>query len=146
MLVEDFKQLRVYRSAFEGADQIFRVSGGWPKSEQYALTDQIRRSSRSVCANIAEAWFKRKYPRHFASKLSDAGSEAAETIVWIDIAAHCGYLTREDSSDLEQRYRRVSGSLVKMMTEPDRWCIPDSTVREEVADYDDYTETEYLDT
>lgn len=91
-MVTDFKELRTYQRAFEAAMQIFELSEGWPSNEKYALTDQIRRSSRSVCANIGEAWFKRQYPNHFASKLSDACSEAAETIVWIDFARDCNYL------------------------------------------------------
>ena len=86
MAINDFKDLRVYQHAFQTAIRIFDLSEGWPTAERYSMTDQIRRSSRSVCANIAEAWFKRRYPKHFISKLSDAGSEAAETLAWIDFA------------------------------------------------------------
>ena len=78
--VSRFEELRVYERAFELASQIFELSASWPKEERYALTDQVRRSSRSVCANIAEAWCKRRYPKHFVSKLSDAHGEAAETV------------------------------------------------------------------
>lgn len=76
-LIKSYEQLRVYQNAFDAAGGIFLLSKNWPKEERYSLTDQIRRSSRSVCANIGEAWFKRRYPKHFISKLSDAGSEAA---------------------------------------------------------------------
>jgi four helix bundle protein len=95
-MVEDFKEWRVYQRAFAVSMKIFEVSKDWPPEEKYSLTDQIRRSSRSVCSNIAEAWFKRSYEKHFASKLSDAVSEAGEAIVWLDYAKQCGtWLMRE---------------------------------------------------
>lgn len=137
-MVEDYKELRVYQRAFETSMQIFELSSRWPPEERYALTDQIRRSSRSVCANIGEAWFKRRYPRHFVSKLSDAGSEAAETLVWIDFARASGYLHKDEAIKLEQRLRTVIGGLVKMMTHPDQWCGPSGQVQENAAPYDDY--------
>lgn len=96
MKVERFEDLRVYRDSFEAAMHIFEASKRWPKSEKYSLTDQIRRSSRAVCANISEAWFKRSYPKHFASKLSDATSEAAETLTWLRFAERCGYFNSDD--------------------------------------------------
>jgi len=85
----DYKDLNVFKLAFESAMKIFEVSKTWSKEEKYSLTDQIRRSSRSVCANIAEAWRKRRYPAHFVSKLSDADTEAAETEVWLEFAFKC---------------------------------------------------------
>src|SRR4030065_1848181 len=91
-LAQEFKDLRVYQLAFESATLIFEVSKNWPKEERYSLTDQIRRSSRSVCSNIAEAWRKRLYVASFVSKLSDADAEAAETQVWLDLARACGYI------------------------------------------------------
>jgi four helix bundle protein len=121
IVVSDFKDLRVYRDAFDCANEIFRLSMSWPLNEQYAITDQIRRSSRSVCANIGEAWFKRDYPKYFSSKLSDALSEASETIVWLDFASEYGYLSTE-AEELETRYRRIIGGLVKMMVNADQWC------------------------
>jgi four helix bundle protein len=134
VLVEDFKQLRVYQRAFQASMTLFQVSKAWPAEERYALTNQIRRSSRAVCANIAEAWFKRRYPNHFASKLSDASSEAAETLIWIDFATACGYLLEDDARHLSEEYRGISGGLVRMMTEANRWCGP-STLREAETDY-----------
>ena len=83
MPVREFKELRVYQQAYDAATEIFEHSKEWPKEETYSLTDQIRRSSRSVCANIAEAWRKRRYENHFVSKLSDADAEAAETRTWL---------------------------------------------------------------
>ncbi len=96
--------------------------GGWPQEERYSLTDQIRRASRSVSTNIAEAWRKRRYPAHFTSKLSDADSETAETQAWLDYAHSCGYLSEKQSSELDQIYDGVSGGLVTMMDDADRWC------------------------
>lgn len=134
-LVADFKELRVYRRAFGGAMELFELSKRGPAEERFALTDQARRASRAVCANIAEAWFKRRYPRHFTSKLSDAASEAAETMIWIDFAEACGYLESEKAEALRENYRGISGGLVKMMAQTDHWCAP-STLREEPAVYD----------
>ena len=104
--------------------ELFEVSKRWPREERYALTDQVRRSSRSVCANLAEAWSKRRYPRHFVSKLSDAHGEAEETLVWIGFARDCGYLSSDVAHSEEVRCRRVIGGLVKMMRSPASWCGP----------------------
>jgi four helix bundle protein len=89
------QDLEVYGRAFDAAMEIFELSQRFPKHEVYSLTDQMRRSSRSVCANLAEAWRKRRYTATFISKLSDAEAEAAETQVWLHFAVHCGYLDRE---------------------------------------------------
>ena len=134
-MVKDFKDLRVYEQAFEAAIQIQELSASWPKSEKYALTDQIRRSSRSVCSNIGESWLKRRYPNHFISKLSDASSEAAETIVWLDFAREFGLIDDSTAKQLENEYRRTIGGLVKMMNNPDPWCAPSNEVKEEDAYY-----------
>jgi len=137
-LVKHFKELRVYQQAFEAARRIYRLSKRWPKEERFALTDQIRRSSRSVCSNIAEAWRKRRYPAHFVSKLSDADSEAAETQVWLDFALDCGHITQEEHDSLYDTYENIAGGLVKMMANPDAWCGP-SQLREPSPTYDAYT-------
>ena len=134
-MVESFRNLRVYQEAFRAARTIFRCSESWPKEEKYALTDQIRRSSRSVFANVAEAWRKRRYPKHFISKLSDADAEAAETRAWLDTALDHDYIDESTYDDLDATYDRISGSLVKMMTDPDRWCGPADQVQEEQAEY-----------
>jgi len=126
----------VYEQAFKAAIQIQELSASWPKSEQYALTDQIRRSSRSVCSNIGESWLKRRYPNHFVSKLSDASSEAAETIVWLDFACEFGLMDDDSAERLETEYRRTIGGLVKVMNNPDPWCAPSGQVREPDAYYD----------
>ncbi len=116
--------------------RLFEASRTWPKEERYALTDQVRRSSRAVCANLAEAWAKRLYPRHFIAKLSDANGEAAETQVWISFAHRCAYLGDEVARDLSDRCDHVIGGLVTMSTQTDRWCGPAGIVRDETVPYD----------
>src|SRR5205823_13724925 len=103
---------------------IFALSKGFPKEERYALTDQIRRSSRSVCANLAEAWRKRRYEGAFISKLSDVEAEVAETQVWLEFAVRCGYVERAPAADLYAVYERMLGTIVGMITHPDTWIIP----------------------
>ncbi|MEM1116118.1 MAG: four helix bundle protein [Bacteroidota bacterium] len=117
-------QLQTYERAYGAAMDLYRASKAWPKEERYALVDQIRRSSRSVCANMAEAWAKRPYPKHFVSKLSDAHGEAEETLVWIRFARDCDYLNPEAAERLTEIYRRVIGGLIKMMRRPGPWCGP----------------------
>ena len=108
-MVKHFRELRVYREAFDAAMRIFECSKEWPQEERYSLTDQIRRSSRSVCEQIAEAWRKRRYMAHFRSKLTDADSEAAETQSWLEFALRCGYITQEVFDELDAIYEKVSG-------------------------------------
>lgn len=122
MTVSDFKELRVYQGAFGAAVRIFEVTKRFPAEERYSLTDQIRRSSRSVCANIAEAWRKRRYESAFISKLSDADAEAAETQVWLDIALHCGYLDTNEHAQLLDQYLHICAQLSRMINESARWC------------------------
>ena len=128
--VKKFQDLWVYQAAFEAAMEIFEHSKGWPKEERYALTDQIRRASRSVCANVAEAWRKRRYPKHFITKLSHADAEAAEVQCWLEFAQACGYLSAEDAERLTRQYHRITAGLVKMMTATDKWCGPANLARE----------------
>jgi len=120
-------ELEVYQLGMEGAMRIFEASKTFPREETYSLTDQVRRSSRSVCANIAEAWRKRRYPAAFVSKLSDAEAEAAETQVWLDFALRCGYLNAETVAALTQTYDHILGKLVTMITHPDQWTLPSTT-------------------
>ena len=122
--VRAFRDLRVYGAAVELRQRVFGVSKGWPKAERYALTDQIRRSSRSVGANIAEAWSKRRYPRHFVAKLTDAHGEAEETSVWLDTALECGYLTNEAHDDLMALVRAAAGGLATMVRQSEAWANP----------------------
>ena len=116
-------ELEVYQIAFEAAMEIFELSKGFPREEQYALTDQIRRASRSVCANITEAWRKRRYRGAFVLRLSDADGEAAETTTWIEFSKSCGYIDGRTAADLTKRYDHILGILVNMMTKPSRWIL-----------------------
>jgi four helix bundle protein len=95
----------------------------FPKEEKYSLTDQIRRSSRSVCANVAEAFYRRKYPKNFSSHLSDAIAEAAETRVWLNFSYSCHYLSEEDTNDLLETYSKIIGKLIVMYNQSDKWQI-----------------------
>jgi four helix bundle protein len=116
-------ELEVYRKGFEAAMHLFELSKSFPKEETYSLTDQIRRSSRSVCANLAEAWRKRRYQNAFVCKVSDAESEAAETQVWIQFSVRCGYLQRDRASELYQTYEEVIRMLVAMIAHSDKWVL-----------------------
>jgi four helix bundle protein len=99
--IKTHRDLNVYQMAFEAAMRIFELTKSFPKEETYSLTDQIRRSSRSVCSNIAEAWRKRRYEAAFVSKLNDAEAEAAETQTWLEFSAKCGYLDAAEMSEDE---------------------------------------------
>jgi four helix bundle protein len=115
--------LEVYQKAFDAAMRIFELSRSFPKEETYSLTDQICRSSRSVCANLAEAWRKRRYVKAFTSKLSDAEGEAAETQVWLEFAAKCGYIETEEARELYRIYHGIIATFVGMITHPETWII-----------------------
>lgn len=126
--IRTHRDLLVYQKAFDVSMEIFRLSKNFPKDEKYSLTDQIRRSSRAVCANLAEAWRKRRYPAHFASKISDAEAEAAETQVWIEFAVACEYLEREPSRVLYKRYDEILATFVGMVTHSESWTFPEPPV------------------
>lgn len=117
------KDLEVHKLAFETAMEIFELSKSFPKEERYSLTDQIRRSSRSVTANIAEAFRKRRYPKAFISKLSDSEGEAAETQVWIGFALKCKYIDSEMYEELFDKYDHIISMLVNMINQPEKWSI-----------------------
>jgi len=127
MAIREFKELRVYQRAYDAATRIFEISTDWSKEEIYSLTDQIRRSSRSVCANTAEAWRKRRYEKHFVSKLSDADAEAAETRTWLQFGRDSGSLSEEAFDELDASYNQICGGLVNMMKDPGPWCGPGTT-------------------
>lgn len=118
------QDLEVYRRAFDAAMAIFEASKSFPKEETYSLTDQVRRSSRSVTANLAEAWRKRRYPAAFISKLSDVEAEAAETQVWIEYAVKCGYLSREKGAVLYREYDKILKTIVGMIINAKDWTLP----------------------
>jgi four helix bundle protein len=122
MPVKDFHELDVYKIAFQSAMEIFEASKKWPIAERYSLTSQIRKSSRSICANLAEAWRKRRYLAAFTSKLSDADAEAGETLVWIEFAVACAYIDRTESAPLASKYNHICAQLVTMINQAEKWC------------------------
>ncbi len=122
-MIQSHEELDVYRLAFEAAMHIFQLSKKFPREETYSLMDQIRRSSRSVCSNIAEAWRKRRYEAAFVSKLNDAEAESAETQVWIRFSMECGYLSKELGEEFYQKYNQIIGKLVNMIIKPDPWLL-----------------------
>lgn len=121
--IKSYRQLEVYRLAMEGAMRIFELTKRFPADERFSLVDQIRRSSRSVCANIAEAWRKRRYEAAFVSKLSDSETEAAETQVWAEIAFRCRYWDEATFQGIDEHYDRIMGKLVRMIDNPSPWLI-----------------------
>ena len=120
-IIKTHKDLDVFKLSFDAAMAIFNVSKSFPKAETYSLTDQIRRSSRSVSANLAEAFRKRRYPKHFISKLSDCEAEAAETQVWLDFSFYCAYIDEKTYQELYQKYDWIIGKLVNMSRYPEKW-------------------------
>jgi four helix bundle protein len=122
-LVKRHTDLEVYQLAFTAAMEVFELSKRFPKEETYSLTDQMSRSPRSVCANLAEAWRKRRYEAAFISKLGECEAEAAETQTWLQVAVQCGYLERETVKKLFQDYDHVIAMLVRMITNADHWTI-----------------------
>ena len=125
-----YRQLDVYKMAMDGAMSIFEITRTFPPEEKYSLTDQIRRSSRLVCANICEAWRKRRYKLSFVSKLSDAETEAAETKVWIEFAYRCKYIDEVTFERIGDHYDQIIGKLVKMISNADRWLLKEIGNRE----------------
>ena len=117
-----FRDLEVYKVAFKLQQEIFEISKDFPKEELYSLTDQIRRSSRSIGANIAEAWHKRRYQAHFVSKLSDSDGEQAETQHWLDIALACKYISSEIRNRLFEKCKHIGRMLGSMMAHPEGFC------------------------
>jgi len=135
--VQDFSDLKVYKNAMEAAIDIYETTKDFPPEEKYSMVSQIRRSSRSVCANIAEAWMKRLYRAAFVAKLSDSLSEAAETIVWLEMAERCNYINREKRNQLEDNFRKIIGQLVKMTNQADQWIVKEEETPYEIHPNDD---------
>ena len=123
MTSQGFRDLKVYQLAFRLAMEIFKLSKGFPKEEKYSLTDQIRRASRSVAANIGEGYRKKRYVKMFVSKMADADGEATETQVWIDFAAECGYFSTEQQAELRSAYEEIGRMLGGMMAHPERFSV-----------------------
>jgi len=119
--IKTHKELKVFQLSFEAGMGIFNMTKSFPKEEMYSLTDQIRRSSRSVSGNLAEAFRKRRYPKHFISKLSDCEGESAETQVWLAYAFACGYIDKQTFDSLDDKYDHIIAMIVNMSSKPENW-------------------------
>ena len=123
-MIGDFTELIAYKKAFELAMEIFDLSKSFPVSEKYSLTDQIRRSSRAICANIAEGYRKRRYSAHFILKLTDSDAENSETQVWLAFAVACHYISAEQQTHLRDKSHEVGRLLAYMINNPTKFCPP----------------------
>ena len=127
--IRSYKELRVYQAAIDAVMRIFEITKRFPTEERFSMVDQIRKASRSVCANIGEAWRKRRYPAHFVSKLSDSEGEAEETRVWLDLALRCGYISETEATELDTIYDGIIAQLVRMIEHPEQWTIRKHSTR-----------------
>ena len=117
-----FRDLKVYKLAYQLALEIFEITKSFPREEKYSLIDQLRRSSRSIPANIAEAWRKRKYIKNFVSKLYDSYGEEGETEVWLNMSKDLGYITNEKHRYFIDKYTEISKMLYSMINKPEKFC------------------------
>ncbi len=132
--IRSFRELRCYQNAFALQQDVFQISKVWPRDEKFSLTDQVRRSSRSIGANIAESWAKRIYPSHFVSKLTDADGELQETSRWIATAFTCEYITEKQHHDFQARIEEIGESLGRMMSMPEKF-VPKANRRPRPSDF-----------
>ena len=123
MKIESYRNLRVYQAAIKAAMQIFEITKKFPVEEKYSMTDQVRRSSRSVCSNIGEAWRRRRYKAAFIAKLNDSETEATETQVWLELALLSGYITEDVYNELFAEFESITAQLVIMINQPEKWII-----------------------
>ena len=121
--INTFRDLQSYQCAFRLQQDLFRASRSWPRGEAYSLTDQARRSSRSIGANLAESWAKRRYPAHFLSKLTDADGELQETSHWLATAIDCGYLSVETRESFTLGYEELGRMLGAIMAKHEKFCL-----------------------
>jgi four helix bundle protein len=121
-LAKKVRDLVVYQLSFSIAMEIFRITKNYPVEERYSLTDQIRRSSRSVCSNLSEGWYKRRYPAVFINKLTDAGQEACETQTWLEFSFHSGYIPKDLYENLSERYEHIIAQLLTMEKKAQLFC------------------------
>ena len=121
--IKSYRDLRVYKAAFEVAMEIFEITKDFPVEEKYSMVDQARKASRSVCANIGEAWRKRRYKAAFVAKLSDSETEACESQVWMEFAYACKYIEKEEMERIFNKYDKIIGQIVRMIHDPDKWLI-----------------------
>ena len=121
--IKHFRDLEVYQRAFKAAMRIFEITKSFPAEEKYSMTDQIRRSSRSVCSNLAEAWRKRKYKAGFANKVTDAMQEASETQTWLELSLGCDYVRKETFMTLDEEYETIISMLNSVEKNADKFCF-----------------------
>ena len=135
--IRTHRDLEVYQKAFQASMTLFEYPKAFPKEEVFSLTDQIRRSSRSVCANLAEAWHRRIYEKSFVSKITDAEAEAAETQVWIEFAVASQYLEVEGGRNIYRVYDEISRMLISMRINVHKWLIDQShaSIHEEIETF-----------
>ena len=133
--VKHFRDLEVYKKQREVSKEVFRLSKSFPSEERFSLTDQIRRSSRSIGAQIAEAWAKRLYPKHFVSKLTDADGEQLETQHWLIEALDSEYLSQSDFKNLTDKCEGIGRMLGSMIRKADSFASSDYRIQEEAAEY-----------
>jgi four helix bundle protein len=123
MKIQSYRELRVFNAAMQAMMQIFELTKSFPPEEKYSLTDQVRRSSRSVCTNIGESWRRRRYKAAFIAKLNDSETEATETQIWLEIALLSGYINKETYEKLFADYEQIISQLVIMINQPEKWII-----------------------
>lgn len=121
-MISSVRELNVYKKSFDVAVQIFQLTRSFPREEKYSLTDQMLRSSWSVCSNLPEAWRKRKYKAVFVNKLTDCAQEAAETQTWLEFALKCGYIDNGIFQDLDQEYEKIFAMLITMERKAESFC------------------------
>jgi four helix bundle protein len=121
--IHSYKELHVYQNAMDAAMKIFKLTKSLPLEERFSMVDQMRRSSRSVCVNLGEAWRKRRYRAALIAKLSDAEGEACETQIWLEFAQKCNYLNNDDMGKLDNLYNHIISQIVTMINEADKWLI-----------------------
>jgi four helix bundle protein len=121
--IKSVRDLDVYKKAFAAAMEIYQISKEFPPEERFSMTDQIRRASRSVCSNLAEAWRKRRYRAVFINKLTDAQQEASETQTWLDFCVACNYINKQTFERLDQEYENILGMLNSMEIKADKFCF-----------------------
>ena len=121
-VIQSVRDLRVYRIAFDAAMEIFNLTKKFPREEKYSLVDQMRRSSRSICANLAEGWRKRRYKAVFSQRLVDATQEAAETQTWLEFSLGCGYMSEQDYNHLYEKYEHIFAMLITMDRKLENFC------------------------
>jgi len=121
-ILKNVRELKVYQLAFDSAMDIFRLTQSFPKEEKYSLTDQIRKSSRSICSNLAEGWYKRRYIAAFISKIPDAAQEASETQTWLEFSMACEYIDKATFSRYFNQYEHIIAQLLTMTTKAQAFC------------------------